>query len=138
MIPGIMKSNDHRMVRIIITKPAKNIVPKRLENPSNNISNVTFSPRESLSMTSAYPYLKIGAITKGIRNNCDGTICVNSVAIKNSNVISAAKIHFPDNEFFASNFSDDIVLRAPVAPGGSNNPITGKQKVFEHHRKKNQ
>ncbi len=35
------------------------------------------------------------------------------------------------NDFSTIPFSDDIVLRAPVAPGGSHNPITGKQKVFE-------
>ena len=28
-------------------------------------------------------------------------------------------------------FSDDVVLRAPLAPGGVHNPIKGKQAVFE-------
>lgn len=27
-------------------------------------------------------------------------------------------------------FSDDVVLRAPIAPGGVHNPIKGKQEVF--------
>ncbi len=29
-------------------------------------------------------------------------------------------------------FSDDIVFRAPLAPGGSYNPLKGKQALFEH------
>lgn len=28
-------------------------------------------------------------------------------------------------------FSDDVVLRAPIAPGGAHNPIKGKQEVFK-------
>ena len=33
--------------------------------------------------------------------------------------------------FSAIPFSDDIIFRAPLAPGGSNNPIRGKQNLFE-------
>ena len=33
--------------------------------------------------------------------------------------------------FEAIPFSDDIVFRAPLAPGGSGNPIKGKKEVFE-------
>jgi len=33
--------------------------------------------------------------------------------------------------FSAIPFSDDIVLRAPLSPGGVHNPIKGKQAVFE-------
>src|SRR5688572_1285960 len=36
-----------------------------------------------------------------------------------------------DKNFSAIPFSDEIVFRAPLAPGGSHNPIKGKQKVFE-------
>ena len=35
------------------------------------------------------------------------------------------------SDFSRIPFSEDIVLRAPVAPGGSHNPIKGKQQVFE-------
>ena len=33
--------------------------------------------------------------------------------------------------FSAIPFSDDVVLRVPLAPGGVHNPIKGKQAVFE-------
>jgi hypothetical protein len=33
--------------------------------------------------------------------------------------------------FSAIPFSDDVVLRAPLVPGGVHNPIVGKQAVFE-------
>ncbi|MEO5984152.1 MAG: nuclear transport factor 2 family protein [Ferruginibacter sp.] len=33
--------------------------------------------------------------------------------------------------FSAIPFSDEVVLRAPLAPGGVHNPIKGKQAVFE-------
>lgn len=33
--------------------------------------------------------------------------------------------------FSAIPFSEDVVLRAPLAPGGVHNPIKGKQAVFE-------
>ena len=33
--------------------------------------------------------------------------------------------------FSAIPFSDEVVLRAPLAPGGVHNPIKGKQSVFE-------
>jgi hypothetical protein len=36
-----------------------------------------------------------------------------------------------DKNFSAIPFSDDITFRAPLAPGGSENPIKGKQNVFE-------
>jgi glyoxylase I family protein len=36
-----------------------------------------------------------------------------------------------DKNFDAIPFSDDIVFRAPLAPGGSGNPIKGKKDVFE-------
>ena len=36
-----------------------------------------------------------------------------------------------DKNFSAIPFSDDIAFRAPLAPGGSENPIKGKQNVFE-------
>jgi len=36
-----------------------------------------------------------------------------------------------DKNFLAIPFSDDIAFRAPLAPGGSGNPIKGKQNVFE-------
>ena len=36
-----------------------------------------------------------------------------------------------DKNFSAIPFSDDIAFRAPLAPGGSHNPIKGKQNVFE-------
>jgi len=36
-----------------------------------------------------------------------------------------------DKNFSAIPFSNDIAFRAPLAPGGSHNPIKGKQKVFE-------
>ena len=36
-----------------------------------------------------------------------------------------------DKNFSAIPFSDDIAFRAPLAPGGSENPIRGKQNVFE-------
>lgn len=36
-----------------------------------------------------------------------------------------------DKNFSAIPFSDDIAFRAPLAPGGSQNPIKGKQNVFE-------
>jgi catechol 2,3-dioxygenase-like lactoylglutathione lyase family enzyme len=36
-----------------------------------------------------------------------------------------------DKNFSAIPFSEDIVFRAPLAPGGANNPIKGKQNVFE-------
>ena len=36
-----------------------------------------------------------------------------------------------NKNFLAIPFSDDIIFRAPIAPGGSNNPIRGKQDLFE-------
>jgi catechol 2,3-dioxygenase-like lactoylglutathione lyase family enzyme len=36
-----------------------------------------------------------------------------------------------NKNFDAIPFSDDIVFRAPLAPGGSGNPIKGKKEVFE-------
>ena len=36
-----------------------------------------------------------------------------------------------DKTFSSIPFSDDIVFRAPIAPGGAHNPIKGKQAVFE-------
>lgn len=36
-----------------------------------------------------------------------------------------------DKNFNAIPFSDDIVFRAPLAPGGSGNPINGKKELFE-------
>src|SRR5215204_1224196 len=36
-----------------------------------------------------------------------------------------------DKDFAAIPFSDDIIFRAPLAPGGSHHPIKGKQNVFE-------
>ena len=36
-----------------------------------------------------------------------------------------------DKNFNAIPFSDDIVFRAPLAPGGSGNPIKGKKELFE-------
>ena len=36
-----------------------------------------------------------------------------------------------DKDFSAIPFSNNIVFRAPLAPGGSHNPIKGKQAVFE-------
>jgi glyoxylase I family protein len=36
-----------------------------------------------------------------------------------------------DKDFSAIPFSDDIVFRAPIAPGGAHNPIEGKQNLFE-------
>ena len=36
-----------------------------------------------------------------------------------------------DKNFSAIPFSEDIAFRAPLAPGGSENPIKGKQNVFE-------
>lgn len=36
-----------------------------------------------------------------------------------------------DKNFSAIPFNDDIIFRAPLAPGGSHNPIKGKQQVFE-------
>ena len=36
-----------------------------------------------------------------------------------------------DKNFSAIPFSDDIVFRAPLAPGGADNPIKGKQELFE-------
>jgi len=36
-----------------------------------------------------------------------------------------------DKNFYAIPFSDDVVFRAPIAPGGSDYPINGKQAVFE-------
>lgn len=36
-----------------------------------------------------------------------------------------------DKNFDAIPFSDDIVFRAPLAPGGSANPIKGKKELFE-------
>jgi hypothetical protein len=33
--------------------------------------------------------------------------------------------------FSAIPFSDDVILRVPLAPGGVHNPIKGKQAVFE-------
>jgi catechol-2,3-dioxygenase len=36
-----------------------------------------------------------------------------------------------DKVFKAIPFSDDIVFRAPLAPGGSGNPIKGKKELFE-------
>ena len=36
-----------------------------------------------------------------------------------------------DKNFSAIPFSNNIVFRAPLAPGGSHNPIKGKQAVFE-------
>ena len=36
-----------------------------------------------------------------------------------------------EKDFSAIPFSDDIVFRAPIAPGGAHNPIKGKQALFE-------
>jgi len=36
-----------------------------------------------------------------------------------------------DKNFNAIPFSDDIIFRAPLAPGGSGNPIKGKKDLFE-------
>ena len=36
-----------------------------------------------------------------------------------------------DKNFSAIPFSNDIVFRAPIAPGGSHNPIKGKKALFE-------
>jgi catechol 2,3-dioxygenase-like lactoylglutathione lyase family enzyme len=36
-----------------------------------------------------------------------------------------------DKNFTAIPFSDDIIFRAPLAPGGSGNPIRGKKDLFE-------
>jgi len=36
-----------------------------------------------------------------------------------------------DKDFEAIPFSNDIVFRAPVVPGGSGNPLKGKKEVFE-------
>lgn len=36
-----------------------------------------------------------------------------------------------DKSFSSIPFSDDIVFRAPIAPGGSNNPLKGKQAALE-------
>ena len=36
-----------------------------------------------------------------------------------------------DKDFNAIPFSDEIVFRAPLAPGGSGNPIKGKKELFE-------
>ena len=36
-----------------------------------------------------------------------------------------------DKNFTAIPFSDDIIFRAPLAPGGSGNPIKGKKDLFE-------
>ena len=36
-----------------------------------------------------------------------------------------------DKDFTAIPFSDDIIFRAPLAPGGSGNPINGKKELFE-------
>ena len=36
-----------------------------------------------------------------------------------------------DKNFDAIPFSDDIIFRAPVVPGGSGNPIKGKKELFE-------
>jgi len=36
-----------------------------------------------------------------------------------------------DKNFSAIPFSDDIIFRAPLAPGGSHNPIKGKQELLE-------
>ena len=36
-----------------------------------------------------------------------------------------------DKDFNAIPFSDDIVFRAPLAPGGSGNPIKGKKELLE-------
>ena len=36
-----------------------------------------------------------------------------------------------DKNFKAIPFSDEIVFRAPVVPGGSGNPLIGKEEVFE-------
>ena len=36
-----------------------------------------------------------------------------------------------DKNFAAIPFSDDIIFRAPLAPGGSGNPIKGKKDLFE-------
>ena len=36
-----------------------------------------------------------------------------------------------DKNFNAIPFSDDIIFRAPLAPGGSGNPIKGKSDLFE-------
>ena len=45
-----------------------------------------------------------------------------------------AEIYFKalrDKSFSSIPFSDDIIFRAPLAPGGSHHPIKGKQSVFE-------
>jgi catechol-2,3-dioxygenase len=36
-----------------------------------------------------------------------------------------------DKDFNAIPFSDDIIFRAPLAPGGSGNPIKGKEELYE-------
>ena len=36
-----------------------------------------------------------------------------------------------DKNFNAIPFSDDIIFRAPIIPGGSGNPIKGKKELFE-------
>lgn len=36
-----------------------------------------------------------------------------------------------DKDFNAIPFSDDILFRAPLAPGGSGNPVNGKKELFE-------
>ena len=36
-----------------------------------------------------------------------------------------------DKNFSAIPFSNDVIFRAPIAPGGSHNPIKGKQALFE-------
>ena len=35
-----------------------------------------------------------------------------------------------DKNFTAIPFSEDIIFRAPLAPGGSGNPIKGKKRPF--------
>jgi hypothetical protein len=37
---------------------------------------------------------------------------------------------FKTKSFATIPYSDDVVLRAPIAPGGVHNPIKGKQEVF--------
>ena len=37
---------------------------------------------------------------------------------------------FKTKSFAAIPYSEDVVLRAPIAPGGVHNPINGKQEVF--------
>lgn len=54
--------------------------------------------------------------------------------IRQQQLKQIAEIYFQalrDKNFSAIPFSDDIIFRAPIAPGGSHKPIKGKQAVFE-------